>query len=175
VSDAVEFHREDYHDLSELNPGSFDVVWTIESLMHTDRVESPLTEFTNLLADGGRLVVCEPFQAGSVSPTSRTLLERLEDGNEAAIDDIDQFTTTLREIGFDSVEQRDITDEVAPGITKRAKIARWILRPAARIGSLIGVVDREVVDALSAAAASGRLFGNRVLCYRVVSARYTDV
>lgn len=173
VTDQVEFYQQDYHDLSELESGSFDVVWSIEALMHTDRSERCLAEFADLLADNGQVVVCEPFQTEPLPSKHQVFLERLENGNEASINNISNFTIALQNNGFDSIEQRDITDEVAPGITKRAKIARWVLRPVVRIGTLVGLVEQRVADGIAAAAASGRLFGDRALNYRIVSAQYT--
>lgn len=173
LTDAVEFRRVDYHDLSDFEEDSFDVVWALESLMHTDESASVLADFAKLLGPGGRVVVCDPFKTGTLSQSGQPLLSDLEDGNEAHIDDLDEFASALRANGFRNVERRNITDSVVPGISKRAKFARWLLRPIARAGNLVGMVDKKTVDALSAAAASGKLFRSRLLSYNIVTAQYT--
>lgn len=172
LADIVEFRRCDYHDLSGFKQSSFDVVWALESLMHTDESASVLADIAELLESGGRVVVCDPFKPETLSQSEQSLLSDLEDGNEAHIDELDEFISALQANGFENVERRNITESIIPGISKRAKFARWLFRPIARAGNLVGMVDKKTVDALSAAVASGKLFQNYSLSYNIVTAQY---
>lgn len=172
LTDRVEFRRGDYHDLSRLQANSFDLVWALESLMHTNESTAVVREFTDVLRPGGRVVVCDPFRAETLDSTAQSLLEDFEHGNHARLDSLSTFRSTMRGNGFVDVEQQDITVNVVPGISKRAKVARWLLRPVARAGAAVGLVDSTTIDSLSALIAAGKLFRDQQLRYNIVTARY---
>ena len=171
VTDAVSFRRESYHDLGASGDETFDVVWALESLMHTDDPRGALEGFADRLAPGGRLVVCEPFTAGTLSPAGQSQLEQMESGNEASIDEIEAFCDDVRAAGFGNVERTDITGGAAPGVRRRSLVARWLFKPAARLGNLVGLVDDRALSLISGTAAAGKLITDDSMRYYIVTAR----
>lgn len=106
---GVELERMDFSATS-FAPGSFDVVWNIESLCHSGDPRGYLRHVWDLLADGGRFACMDFFRGNKGDPAHcQTMCEGwvLPD-----LQSIESVAGMLSEIGFVSVETEDVTPRV---------------------------------------------------------------
>lgn len=108
----------DYAD-SGLAPGTFDVVWMLESLCHAADPRRALAHARSLLAPGGRFV-CADFFAGGGGPDCAAMcrgwvLPSLRTAGEIA--------ALLAEVGFTEVVSSDLTPRVLPSAEVMKRVA----------------------------------------------------
>lgn len=119
VSALATFDRQNYLD-TRFADGSFDVVWTIESVCYAFDKQDFLREAFRVLRPGGRLVVADFFRV-PLAPGSadRNLMDRWTD--TWAIRDYAE-TTDFRQkagrVGFRNTVVEDVTRNVVPTIRR---------------------------------------------------------
>jgi SAM-dependent methyltransferase len=120
-------------------PGSFDVVWNLESFCHVLDHERYLAHVMSLLRPGGRFVCLDFFRGDGGDPRQ---CDAMCDGwvlpnlqRPAAIADL------LLAQGYDDVEMIDVTDQtVVSGLTLRVSAAKSLedLRASVSVGASAG-------------------------------------
>lgn len=146
VGDRTRFLVRDF-SATDLPEDSFDVVWGLESVCHTDDKRTFLREARRLLRPDGTLIVGDGFKSRKhYEPRERKLLERWMRGWAIAdLDTIDEFSESLEAVGFRQIEANDFTPHVMP-------FSRWLWRrsllfaPIAYALRWLGLISRLQVD-----------------------------
>jgi cyclopropane fatty-acyl-phospholipid synthase-like methyltransferase len=139
VTDLTTFVTDDYHDLDRIEPSSFDVVWALESLAHSDRKAAALDRLRTALTADGRLVIGDLFRTTETAEYDDEF-EALRDDFGLVIESIDAVVELLDAAGFVDIEPQDVTDAVAPSARDSARSSRYLL-PLVRLGRRIGVAS----------------------------------
>lgn len=141
LSDELTFFEMDYAQLA-FPPGSFDGAYTMETLVHSDRVEDVLAGLHRALRPGGRLVHFE-YSRSPKSETSEHDERFLSEVNQvAALPAFQRFEHgllegLLTEAGFVDVQAEDVTDKMLP-MLKAFAIGGWL---PYLLGSAVGRSD----------------------------------
>jgi tocopherol O-methyltransferase len=139
LGERVSFAQMDF--TSTIFPdASFDVVWALESLVHSDNKEGFFHEAYRLLRPGGRLVVADytlredpPLlmeQRASLTPW-------LEGWAMAGLLSAQEYTRALQACDFIRVETRDITEHIRPSVNWLGKLHVPTF-PVADIAAVLG-------------------------------------
>jgi len=98
---------------TKFKSGSFDVIFALESVCHSDK-EKFLREAYRLLKKSGRLVVVDGFNSKSnFSEKEKKLISKWL--NSWAVDSLETslfFETKSNEIGFKNIKYKKITDKI---------------------------------------------------------------
>ncbi|GCE21118.1 methyltransferase domain-containing protein [Dictyobacter kobayashii] len=121
---------------------SFDVVWALESLVHSDKKEAFFREAYRLLRGGGRLIIADYTLRESPALSSdqkTTLTPWLKGWALADLLATSEYIQALQASGFQKVETRDITEQIRPSVNWLGKLhlPTW---PTADIVAAIGRV-----------------------------------
>lgn len=124
VSDKVSFEEMDYTKTS-FPDASFDVVWGVESIVHTDNKKGFIEESYRLLRDGGRILISE-YMLRDNPPLSQKEKDALSPWlNGWAMPDLltpGEYTCLLEAAGFKNVQVHDITEHVKRSVTHVGKL-----------------------------------------------------
>jgi tocopherol O-methyltransferase len=124
MADRVRFEVMDYTQTT-FPDASFDVVWAIESVLHTDRKAAFVQEASRLLRPGGRLMLCEHMlrEDPPLSPAERALLAPwLEGWAMAGLLAPGQYSALLAANGFGLVHMDDLTNNVRRSLDHLGKL-----------------------------------------------------
>lgn len=132
VADRVVFEQNDYNNTGYA-PGSFDVVWGIESICYADDKSRFIREAYRLLKPGGRLIVTDFFKTHNLQGEAACAVQKWAHG--WAINDFataEDFYTQLADAGFSSIAEEDASKAIWPS-AKRLYRSYFIGKPAAVI------------------------------------------
>jgi tocopherol O-methyltransferase len=141
VADRVRFLEMDYN-APALPDASFDVIWTLESLIHSDKKEAFFRESYRLLRLGGRLLIADytARESPPLSAEEKAMLANAEDGwAMAELIPPTQYLAALRSSGFQAVEARDLTENMRPSVNRLGKL-RLPVWPTASIAVAVGKI-----------------------------------
>jgi tocopherol O-methyltransferase len=119
VEKQVHFSQQNYLDTS-FPDATFDVVWAIESVCYAWDKADFTREAFRVLKPGGRLVVADFFST-PVKPGSSDDLLMKKWTDAWAIKSyatIDEFQDALSKVGFQSIRDQNITQNVTPSIRR---------------------------------------------------------
>lgn len=117
----VSFLQANFHSLP-FNDASFDLLFVVESLCHSDNLPVALREAHRVLRPGGRFIVIDGFRTGDASAhgeswaTAATLVER-----SMSVDrffDRDVFLATAAETGFACRTHNDLSQAILPTLRR---------------------------------------------------------
>jgi tocopherol O-methyltransferase len=114
----VFFEQKDYTNTS-YPPGSFDVIWAIESVCYCDDKKIFLKEAIRLLKPGGRLIIADFFKTENLNPEDGCLVQTWAHG--WAVNDfstIEEFQAKLFEDNFRNITIIDATQAIMPSAKK---------------------------------------------------------
>ena len=124
IGEQATFEVMDYCHTS-LPDASFDVVWALESLVHTEQKQDFLREAARLLRPGGRLVIAEYMlrEQPPLNEDERTMLVPWLSGwAMAGLYTVGEYVQDLSNCGFHHIQTRDITEQVRPSINHLGKL-----------------------------------------------------
>lgn len=127
--DRVRFKLMDYAKLSYTN-GSFDGLYTMETLVHAPDFTAALREFHRVLKPGGRLVLFEyslPPQK-QLAPHKREIFRQIIEGSgmwSLPYFEHGSFPAHLAAAGFSDIKVKDITARMLP-MAKRFHQLAWL-------------------------------------------------
>jgi len=106
----------------------FDSIYTMESFVHSRYPRKTLEEFLRVLKPGGRLVMFEYTIAGDSRFTKREkkMMDIVIEGSAmASLKKMrhDSFPKILKEVGFKTVGEQNITQNVGPSFERLYKLA----------------------------------------------------
>ena len=110
LSDRVSVRQGDYHNLPDFADGSFDGIYTMETFVHADDPLKVLRNFHRLLRRGGVLVQNE----ADVNRDSALLQDVLRLSHCQNTLEEGALRGMLEEVGFQSVQLEDLSEEVLP-------------------------------------------------------------
>lgn len=114
VGRLVEFRHGDMR-ATGLDSASFDVVWAVESIVHTDDKPIFFREAHRLLRDGGRLIIADGFlgkQRFNFTEHQFAALKTIEKGWAITIAMPDEYLESMHRVGFRNIEFEDITPNI---------------------------------------------------------------
>lgn len=148
----VSFQVASYMNLP-FSSGSFDAVYTMETLVHAPDYHTALTEFHRVLRPGGKLVLFEyslkPDSA--IEESEKESMRRIKQINEiAAMPAFNDFTfgsmqSKLTEAGFSNITSEDITIRALPMLKRFYDKARGVYKLARVLH-----VENHLVNGMSA-------------------------
>ncbi len=151
LDDLVSFEERNYCD-SGLEAESFDLVWALESVCHSDDKPAFVKEAYRVLKPGGRIMVADFFQfKESLDEAEAERMQWWLDG--WALPDLSRvsdFSGYLRETGFDDVACDDITPNVLRS-SRRIWKASLVILPMSKPLEWIGLRSaRQTANVLAA-------------------------
>ena len=110
LEDRVTVELGDYHDLSNLEDGSFDGIYTMETFAHADDPRTVLTNFLRLLKPNGVLVMHE----AEFNHDSETLQEVLRLSHCPNTLKTGSYEKMMAQLGYRHLHLEDMTPNVLP-------------------------------------------------------------
>ncbi|WP_440770880.1 SAM-dependent methyltransferase [Natronorubrum sp. DTA28] len=170
VEDLVTFHTDDFHELSSASDGSFDVVWALESVSHSDNLEAVVDQCDRVLSEQGQIVFADWFAPDdSMSDSEEKRLRKLDNLMRQWTDTLDEVESTVAAGGFDDFTAVDVTDGVRPAVSRRYK-SSFIMIPFYTVASAIGLASAELRDVTKASYHMHVLVRDDVMRYYILSA-----
>ncbi|MBQ4290507.1 MAG: methyltransferase domain-containing protein [Clostridia bacterium] len=138
VPDNVRLVEGDYHDLSCFAASSFDLVFAVKTICHSDRKETVYREVARVLRPGGRLIVFDVFEPKPISEMS--VFERDVDAvvlGSMCVTERNQWigdmVLFLEKSGFSGITVSDLTDQIQPSLKRLERYAeQWFTHGKAR-------------------------------------------
>jgi cyclopropane fatty-acyl-phospholipid synthase-like methyltransferase len=124
VQDLVQFELMDFTQTAYPN-ASFDVIWALESVVHTERKSDFLQEAHRLLREGGRLLISEYLLRDTplLSEEERgSLTPWLQGWAMASLLTPSDYCRLLADTGFQRVHIYDLTDHVRRSVNHLGKL-----------------------------------------------------
>ncbi len=141
VSSLANFSNQDYMN-TKFKSGSFDVIFALESVCHSDK-EKFLRESYRLLKKSGRLVLGDFFNSKSrFSEKEKKLINKWLSG--WAVDSLETplfFETKSKEIGFKNIKYEKINDKVMNS-SKRMYLASFPGFIVTYISNFLGIRNK---------------------------------
>ncbi len=151
LEDLVQFKEKNYCDTGE-PANTFDVVWALESICHSDDKPAFLREACRLLKPGGRLMVADFFQFRVDLNDSELQRMRiwLDGWALPSLAEVTEFTEAIRLAGFEQVQSDNITSNVIRS-SRRIWKASLIILPLSKPLEYIGLrTKRQTANVLAA-------------------------
>lgn len=127
VDAKVEYYLMDYSNTT-FKDNQFDAIYTMESFVHSPNTKKTLHEFFRILRPGGRLAMFEYTMADDKKFTDweeKIMNIIIEGSGMASLKNLrhDSFPKTLKEIGFGSIKEQNITKHVVPSFERIYKLS----------------------------------------------------
>lgn len=145
----------DYHNLQTYEEQSFDLVFVIEALCHSEQKAKVFAEVKRLLKPNGLFIVFDgylAFKEEELTPENLLLKKLLEKGmavsNFETLASVKQSATTC---GFISSFEQDVTNQIIPTTKRYERLARNALFRYQSLGKLLTAIfnDRFLSTAVS--------------------------
>lgn len=173
VDDRVAFHVADYTEVP-FDDGSFDVVWAVESVCHTDDERAFLREAKRVLKDDGVLVVADGFlgkERDEMTDDENEGVDAMLEGMAApSLATVEEFRRSLVDEGFRGVEFENKYESVYPS-ARRIYLMTLATYPVAALLRLLGVRSETQTKHLSAAYHQYRMLKKGVWVHGLFYAR----
>lgn len=182
VCNLVQFERMDFTQTAYPD-ASFDVVWALESIVHTERKADFLQEAHRLLRPGGRLLISEYLLRGSppLSPEEHaSLLPWLEGWAMASLLSPREYGQLLAASRFQRLQTYDLTDHVRRSVNHLGKLhlptlpSISILLPLARMLHAFHLLSAERVNNYKAGLCQNTTLRRRLWRYMVLVAEKAE-
>ena len=156
LTSRTAFHEMDFA-ATTFAPGSFDVVWNLESMCHAFDKRDYLRHVHDLLRPGGRFACLDMFGRGSSdAPAIRAMCSNW---SLPSMPSVDEVRAGLTSAGFIGVETEDLTEQVrrpVQALESMGRNAREMLRiERVMTGSCSKVYESHVLGALACAEGVG--------------------
>jgi cyclopropane fatty-acyl-phospholipid synthase-like methyltransferase len=170
----VEFHVADYTDVP-FDDDTFDVVWAVESVCHTDDEHAFLQEVKRVLRDDGVLVVADGFLGkprDEMTDDENEGVDAMLEGMAApSLATVDEFREALENEGFYDIEFEDKYESVYPS-ARRMYLLTLVTYPIAKLLRVLGVRSETQTKHLSAAYQQYKMLEKDVWVHGLFYARF---
>jgi sterol 24-C-methyltransferase len=119
IEAAISARLGDYHHLEDFSDNSFDVIYPIETLVHSTDPFGVLREYLRLLKLGGRIALNE-YDHDDLEKAPKEIADSMKKVNKYAAMpanasfDRDFLKELLQEAGFEDVHSRDLSEHIVP-------------------------------------------------------------
>jgi cyclopropane fatty-acyl-phospholipid synthase-like methyltransferase len=170
----VDFHVADYTDVP-FDDDTFDVVWAVESVCHTDDEHAFLQEVKRVLRDDGVLVVADGFLGkprDEMTDDENEGVDAMLEGMAApSLATVDEFREALEKEGFYDIEFEDKYESVYPS-ARRMYLLTLVTYPVAKLLRVLGVRSETQTKHLSAAYQQYKMLEKDVWVHGLFYARF---
>ncbi|MDY6769350.1 MAG: methyltransferase domain-containing protein [Candidatus Nanohaloarchaea archaeon] len=168
VEDLVSFRLADFTDTG-LDSSSFDIVWAVDTVSHTDERRKFFQEAYRLLDESGVLVLTDAFrETDDLDQETRRKLRAVESGLGVQPWEMKaDYRQYADDAGFGEITFRDITAEAKPSLERvyrRAKLAR----PLGVVASLLPLPDT-IKDIPASGYYQYQLVNDGILSYQIMT------
>lgn len=120
----------DYNDLSCFDENSFDIVFGVETICHSENKEKTIRELSKVLKPGGKIIIFDVYEPKPRSDmtefekqvSSITLAAmRVTDKGQY----IDDMKKNLEHCGFSQIKITDLTKEIMPSLLRLQRVSRY--------------------------------------------------
>lgn len=149
-----------------------DVVWSLESIEHSDDTAGLINEFYRVLKPGGRIVVTGTFKGSNEA--SKKQKEQMDIGMRAAgafndFRSAEEMGRLMNDVGFGKIQNQNVTNLVMRSAKEMELMCRLGL-PGARLAHAIRLVSQEMLDNTAWGTYQAGLFRKNVTEYNILSA-----
>ncbi len=132
VFDLTDYQLMDYSHTS-FPDNYFDAIYTTETLSHSPDIRQTLREFLRILKPKGKIALFEYTIApdSDFSEYERKILDLVIEGSAMmGLKDFrhNQFTEVIKEVGFENVEEENISENMRPSFYRLHKLSIWPYR-----------------------------------------------
>ncbi len=117
----------DYHNLSKFKDNTFDIVFEVDAVCHSNDKKRVLTEANRVLKQGGLFILIDGYlrnNLNSYTEDEKTTLKLVEIGMSLKdLDTYDFFIESARAAGFNLDYEEDISNFILPTLEKHEKLA----------------------------------------------------
>ncbi len=170
LANKVQFLCQDYAQTAFLS-GTFDLIWAIESVCHSNDKVAFLTEARRLLKPRGRLVIADGWATETQSARSDLMQSWLK-GWAVPVEHFvtsDAFLDCLADAGFGSIAFTDITPHILPASRRLYRLSLYSY-PLARLLAALKVCSRVEINNVLAARDQYRSLSRGLWRYGIVYA-----
>lgn len=133
----IKIYKHDYSDLSFIEDNSIDLVYGIETLVHSSNKEKVFKEITRVLKEDGILILYGytlkkklkdylPYEQTAMKIMSKT-------GAAALIESFDSWNKYIKNTGFTEIKTSDLHQYILPDLKRLEQKANHIMRKYIRI------------------------------------------
>ncbi len=115
----------DFHNLEQFNDNTFDVVFIVEALCHSNSTERALKEVKRVLKSGGQFIVFDGYLGGRELSDDEKLAAKITE-HGMAVDEFlkyEYFKNLALNNGFNVVEEENVSEFVVPTMKRFEKLA----------------------------------------------------
>lgn len=169
VEEKTQLHQADYHVLPYAE-NTFDVVWSLESLEHSDDVGSFIREAYRVLKPGGRIVIAATVRGNTVPTLEQVRQMRVGFEAAGAFSDFktsEEIVTIFDSVGFTDVKNQNETNRVMKS-ADQMKVMCTLGLPFAKFGNSHGIISDIMVNNTAWGIYQADLLRNDVTRYAVI-------
>jgi tocopherol O-methyltransferase len=170
VGSLAQFYVMDYLQTG-FPDSSFDIVWAIESMCHTEHKEDFAKEAHRLLKAKGKLIVADGFlKRPGNDAREQTILKHFVDGFALPNLALDySFEKSLKNVGFKNIQRWDKTSEVRPS-SRRMYLMCLISYYMFKVAERFTTIDDVLIKSVLAGVAQYQAVKRELCTYLVFSA-----
>ena len=146
----VRLIRGNYEDMSEIESGTADVVFGIETVVHSSDKDGVFSEVARVLKPGGVFVLYDYATAksfGEYLPYQQTAIELISKcGASAMLESDAMWDEHFSKAGLDKISKTDLADKTIPDLHRLALTARRVMDHDGRIRLVFGLMPRTLTN-----------------------------
>lgn len=117
----------DYHDLEKYKDDSYDLIFVIEALCHSNRKDIVLKEIKKKLRDGGVFIIFDGYVSKPINQlTDKEMIAKKLTEKTMAVDNfehIEDFNKTIQESGLKLINKNDYSQNIMPTLKRFERLA----------------------------------------------------
>ncbi len=138
----------DFHNLRNYAPGSFDVVFVVEALCHSNKKETVAKEATRVLKRGGLFIVIDAYssrQGKRLTKNEKLVKNLIEKGMRVAgFEYFYSFKKQVSRAGFKLVLEKDASESTMPTLLKLERLSASFFSLPGRLKRIVvGLFPKE--------------------------------
>lgn len=170
LENLVNFEYGDYTK-THFEDNTFDGIFAIESIYHTNKTNEFAQECFRLLVPNGKLVIVDRFLFSKIlAPDEMKYYEIFKKGQAVSeLPYINDIISDLKETGFQEINFEDKTKNVIKSVKESTYTTKLAL-PFIYILTKVGIMKSEIFDHAKSLLAIEKLFENKKIGYGIISA-----